>query len=64
MSEVRGKTKLEVEKEMKRKEEIKKAIFIHNQLIDQFPEVYKHLKAYWESLCDDDAKHLGGKNGK
>lgn len=49
---------------MKRKEEIKKAIFIHNQLIDQFPEVYKHLKAYWESLCDDDAKHLGGKNGK
>lgn len=48
MSEVR--TATEKEKEMeKRKKELAKAIFIHNQLIDQFPEVYKHLKAHWES---------------
>jgi hypothetical protein len=46
MSEVREQTEREKAME-KRKEEIKKAIFIHNQLIDQFPEVYKHLKELW-----------------
>ena len=48
MSEVRGKTKLEVEKENKKREELRKAIFIHNELIDQFPEVYLRLKRLWE----------------
>ena len=46
MSEVR---ETKEEKQMKRKREVKKAVFIHNELIDQFPEVYLHLKKLWES---------------
>lgn len=32
-----------------KEEEIRKAIFIHNALIDQFPEVYIHLKTLWRN---------------
>lgn len=49
--EEQQKPKKERQKEERSKgptvEDLKKAIFIHNALIDQFPEVYIHLKTLW-----------------
>lgn len=53
MSEVRTAIKIEIEKETKKNEKIekiKRAIWIHDRLIERHPELYKTLKNNYKEV--------------